>query len=376
MKMHYKINTSDTKGNMNTGSCSKLVNYLEKENQNNWFTQSDENITSDKVQSEIDQYGKGQLRKEEWKFVEIEVNPSHKEQQIIIERATGKKDISDWNNLNDEEKKKSIQEFKNYVRDFQDEQALNYDRDKIRKGEDLKYYAKIETERRVNGYDEDYKLNKAKQGEKKKGLNMHAHIVQSRKSKDKKTKLSPASKHRTSSTKSRIKQGFDRNKFAQRIESKFDNRYQYERPLKETFQWKKANKLNRLDKKIELNNNYKSNQKMKSITKVHQELSQNENIQNYQDYKSEMNKQGVEVEEMKNEKNETYDLKLKNDKEEKRFSQLQEETKFEKNEEIKSRWIKEQENRKEQIQQEKTRQHQKSSEISKKQEKNRDGLSI
>ena len=89
--MHYKIHTQDSKGNSNTKSCSSLVKYLDKEEKNNWFNHEQSNIDSFEVRNEIDRYGKGQIKKDEWKFVEFEVNPSQKEQQIIIEKSTGRK---------------------------------------------------------------------------------------------------------------------------------------------------------------------------------------------------------------------------------------------------------------------------------------------
>ena len=251
--MHTQFNTSSSGGG-NTGSCSNLCSYLDKEQEDNWFGADQENVKTEEVQNDIDQNGKGQLGKEDWKFVEVEYNPSQKEQQKIIEQATGRTDVKKWDQLSTSEKEKVKTEFVGYVREAQDLQAKNYNRENIKSGSDLKYYGKVETERKYKGTDEAVKKGTANQGEKKPGLNMHAHIIQSRKGVDKKTKLSPTSQHRKASAKNPIKQGFDRNEFYNKIEKKFDQRYNYDRGVKESFEWKKANKLNRLEEKKTLEN--------------------------------------------------------------------------------------------------------------------------
>lgn len=249
--MHTQFNTSSVKGG-NTGSCSNLTNYLDKEQQNEWFNDKENGIKTNEVQKEIDRYGKGQLSKEDWKFVEVEYNPSQAEQQQIIYQATGRNDVKDWQQLSPQEKAKVKEEFANYVREAQDIQAKNYGRDNIKSGADLKYYGKIETQRRYKGTDKEVKQGNAKQGDLKQGLNLHAHIIQSRKAMDKKTKLAPTSKHKKRTSKNVIQQGFNRNEFYNKIEAKFDQKFNFNRDIKQTFEWKKANKLNRLETKQQL----------------------------------------------------------------------------------------------------------------------------
>ena len=244
--MHTQFNISSIKGG-NTGSCANLTNYLDKEQENEWFNQENKSIQTDMVKSEIDRYGKGQLGKDDWKFVEVEYNPSKREQQQIIYRATGKENVRDLNELTTEDKLKVKNEFKDYVIEAQNIQAQNFNRDNIKNGSDLKYYGKVETQRRYKGTDQEVIQGKAQQGDLKKGLNMHCHVVQSRKAKDKKTKLSPVSKHKKQSSKNRIQQGFNRNEFYNKIEKEFDRRFGYDRDLKQTFEWKKANKYNRVE---------------------------------------------------------------------------------------------------------------------------------
>ncbi|MCG8758101.1 DUF5712 family protein, partial [Tenacibaculum finnmarkense] len=190
--------------------------------------------------------------KDQWKYVEVEYNPSQAEQKQIIESATGRTDVNEWKDLTKAEQQQVKEEFTQYVREAQDVQAQNYNRESIKNGSDLKYYGKIETQRRYKGDSKEVKQGTAKQGDLKAGLNMHCHIIQSRKAIDKKTKLAPTSKHRGQSSKSNIKQGFDRNEFYNKIEQKFDKKFNYNRDVKQTFEWKKANKLNRQDVKESL----------------------------------------------------------------------------------------------------------------------------
>ena len=240
----------------NIGSSRNLANYLDKEQRNGWFNDESENIETTEVVEQIDRNGKGQLGKDDWKFVEVEYNPSRKEQQRMIEAATGKKGVGSLGELDAREREAVKDEFRRYVRAAQDSQAKNYNRKNIDSGADLKYYAKIETQRRYKGTDDAVKQGHEKQGDLKKGLNMHAHIVQSRKAADRKTKLSPVSKHRKQTDRNRIQQGFDRNKFAKQVERDFDKKFGYNRDVKETLEYKKANKSNDYDLKQSLMENH------------------------------------------------------------------------------------------------------------------------
>jgi hypothetical protein len=236
---------STSKGGSNTGSCGNLTSYLDKEQENAWFNATDKDIKTEKVTAEIDGMGRGGIKKHEWGFIEIEYNPSTKEQQNIIETATGRTDVSDWNQLSQSEKEQVKAEFAEFVRDAQDIQAKHYGRDKVQGGEDLKYFAKIETQRKYKGLDERVKKGEVKQGQLKEGLNMHAHIVQHRKTIDKKTKLSPEATSKEISKKNPVKAGFDRNGFYNKIEQRFDQKYSHNREVKETFEWRNAKKNNR-----------------------------------------------------------------------------------------------------------------------------------
>lgn len=56
------------------------------------------------------------------------------------------------------------------------------------------YYARVETERSYHPEDEEVKQGITRIGEPKPGLNLHVHVIVSRKSLDGKVKLSPGAK--------------------------------------------------------------------------------------------------------------------------------------------------------------------------------------
>ena len=289
--MYTQFNTSSVKGG-NTGSSGNLVNYLDKEQQNEWFNDESKKIDSSTVKTEIDRYGKGQLGKEQWKFVEVEYNPSQQEQQQIIYESTGRNDVKEWNELSSAEQEKVKADFKEYVIEAQTIQAKNYNRENIKNGADLKYYGKVETQRKYKGTDQEVKQGKAKQGDLKKGLNLHAHIVQSRKAKNKKTKLSPESKHKKESSKNVIKQGFNRNEFYNKIEHKFDEKFDFKRDVKQSFEWQKANKLNRLDEKKNLENKQEQphSEKRQEYLREYREYQKTEKLEQTREKEKQQNK--------------------------------------------------------------------------------------
>ena len=222
----------------NTGSCRKLSEYLDKETKGRFINNEAGKIyRKETVISEIDKYSKGQLGKKDTKFYELEYNPSQKEQKIIIEKATGKKDISNYNQLSQLEMILVKGAFSDFIRDAQTEQAKNYNRENLKNADDLKWYAKIELQRKYKGTDEEVKKGLVKSGTLKEGLQMHSHIIQSRKSMDKKMKLSPNSNYKKSSSKNQVKQGFDRNEFRNRVEKIFDKIFEHNRKVEDTFEY-------------------------------------------------------------------------------------------------------------------------------------------
>ncbi len=69
---------------------------------------------------------------------------------------------------------------KRLTRECMDEYARNFYREKIRSGDDLVWYGRVETERHYKGDDPEVKAGKAKAGERKPGLQLHVHIIVSR----------------------------------------------------------------------------------------------------------------------------------------------------------------------------------------------------
>ena len=110
---------------------------------------------------------------------------------------------------------------KDYIKiDFAQQYAENFNKELTK--EDLMYYAKIHTERK--GKNEN---------------DMHAHIIVSRKTADNKVKISPQTNHK-GTTKGTVKGGFDRKEFIAKMEQSFDQKFNYQRNIEESFEYKNA----------------------------------------------------------------------------------------------------------------------------------------
>lgn len=106
---------------------------------------------------------------------------------------------------------------KRYIRKvFIPEYAKNFN--KGLSAEDIKFYGKIHFDR--NRSDNE--------------LNMHCHLIVSRKDQSNKKKLSPLTNHKNTK-KGAIKGGFDRTNLFQQAEVGFDKLFDYQRDLQETF---------------------------------------------------------------------------------------------------------------------------------------------
>jgi len=108
---------------------------------------------------------------------------------------------------------------KRYIREiFIPEYAKNFN--KGLSAEDIKLYGKIHFSR-------DRSENK---------LNMHSHLIISRKDQSSKVKISPLTNHRNTK-KGVIKGGFDRTALFENVEKGFDKLFGYNRQLSETFEY-------------------------------------------------------------------------------------------------------------------------------------------
>lgn len=277
--MFVQVHTPNKiKGGDNKGSSSKLVNYLEKENegkeedhQQQFFNHSQDKITAEEAQSMIDGNNKN-IGKDEAKYYMLSINPSHKEQQHLIERITGKK-VEDINELTQLEKERVFVEVKKYANEVMGEYARNFERENVTSEKDLVYVSKIEENRSYKHFAPEVKhnnklrieqtklrLSKEKvsiveakkidakikelegqlkrtstgkvigKGTPKEGLNLHVHVVVSRNNVLQNTKLSPHSKSRGGNQMfngKMVRQGFNHERFKERSANRFYTMYNY-----------------------------------------------------------------------------------------------------------------------------------------------------
>ena len=209
----------------NAGSSRQLANYLEHEDlermekgiyTESFFNLTDDNIYKPKVVKEIDT-NIGQLLKTDAKFYAIHVSPSEKELQ-----AMG----------NTEQEK--AEAMKRYIREvFIPEYAKNFN--KGLSEADIKFYGKIH-------FDRSRSDNK---------LNMHCHLIVSRKDQSNKKKLSPLTNHKNTK-KGTVTGGFDRVNLFQQAEQGFDKLFGYDRQLSESFEYSNTMKNGSIDDKLKM----------------------------------------------------------------------------------------------------------------------------
>lgn len=194
----------------NAGSSQRLVGYCEHEDLDRmeqgiytegFFNLTDDNIYKSQVIKDIDT-NIGQLLKTDTKFYAIHISPSEKEL-----RAMGNTE------------QEQAEAMKQYIREVViPEYAKNFN--KGLSAEDIKFYGKIHFDR--NRSDNE--------------LNMHCHLIVSRKDQSNKKKLSPVTNHKNTK-KGAIKGGFGRTNLFKTAEQGFDRLFQYERPLTESFEY-------------------------------------------------------------------------------------------------------------------------------------------
>lgn len=194
----------------NVGSSRRLCNYMEHEDMQRmeqgiytegFFNLTDDNIYKSQVIKDIDT-NIGQLMKTDAKFYAIHVSPS--EQEL---RAMGSTE------------QEQAEAMKRYIREVViPEYAKNFNRGLS--AEDIKFYGKIHFSR-------DRSDNE---------LNMHCHLIVSRKDQSNKKKLSPLTNHKNT-TKGTVKGGFDRKNLFQQAEQGFDRLFNYDRQLTESFEY-------------------------------------------------------------------------------------------------------------------------------------------
>ncbi|MDT3368926.1 MAG: DUF5712 family protein [Bacteroidota bacterium] len=209
----------------NAGSSRKLANYLEHEDMERmaqgiytegFFNLTDDNIYKSQVIKDIDS-NIGQLLKTDAKFYAIHVSPSEKEL-----RAMGNTE------------QEQAETMKRYIREVVvPEYAKNFN--KGLSEEDIKFYGKIHFSR-------DRSNNE---------LNMHCHLIVSRKDQSNKKKLSPLTNHKNTK-KGTVKGGFDRKNLFQQAEQGFDRLFDYKRELTESFEYYNAMKNGSISEQLDM----------------------------------------------------------------------------------------------------------------------------
>ena len=209
----------------NAGSSQQLVSYCEHEDMermqqgiytDGFFNLTDENIYKSKVIKDIDS-NIGQLLKTDAKFFAIHVSPSEKELQAM-------------GNTEQEQ----AEAMKRYIREvFIPEYAKNFN--KGLSEADIKFYGKIHFDRSRSDNE----------------LNMHCHLIVSRKDQSNKKKLSPLTNHKNTK-KGTVTGGFDRVNLFQRAEQGFDKLFGYDRQLSESFEYANIMKNGNIEDKLEM----------------------------------------------------------------------------------------------------------------------------
>jgi hypothetical protein len=229
--MHINISKSES-GN-NRGSSGQLVAYLEKENRllqeqspklepEYWFNQQRQNVQPYEVRYDID-HNTDRLSKDEAKFFLLNISPSEHELKFLKEEFG-------------EEGAK--QQLKQYANQLMDEYAKNFKKGNVKGKEDLLYFGKVENHRYYTHKDEEVKQGLAKRGEQKPGEHIHVQIIVSRKDITDSIRLSPLNNSRGKNIAHSLKVGqFDRVVFKQKAEKKFDQSFDYDRELWETFKY-------------------------------------------------------------------------------------------------------------------------------------------
>ena len=209
----------------NAGSSRQLANYMEHEDlermekgiyTDGFFNLTEDNIYKSKVIKDIDT-NIGQLLKNDAKFYAIHVSPSKKELRVM-------------GNTEQEQ----AEAMKRYIREvFIPEYAKNFN--KGLSEADIKFYGKIH-------FDRSRSENE---------LNMHCHLIVSRKDQTNKKKLSPLTNHKNTKN-GVIKGGFDRVNLFQQAEQGFDKLFGYDRQQSESFDYYNTMKNGSISEQLEL----------------------------------------------------------------------------------------------------------------------------
>ena len=229
----------------NAGSCRALASYMEHEDlermekgiyTDGFFNLNEDNIYKSTVIKDIDK-NIGQLLKTDAKFFAIHVSPSESEL-----RAMGS---------TEQEKAEAI---KRYIREvFIPEYAKNFN--KGLSAEDIKFYGKIHFDRERSDNE----------------LNLHCHLIISRKDQANKKKLSPLTNHKNTK-KGTVTGGFDRVNLFQQAEQGFDKLFCYNRQQTESFDYHNTMKNGSISEQLHLQEQIINSSEMKKEVQPSSEM--------------------------------------------------------------------------------------------------------
>ncbi|WP_242397602.1 DUF5712 family protein [Bacteroides xylanisolvens] len=244
----------------NSGSSRQLANYLEHEDlermekgiyTEGFFNLTEDNIYKSKVIKDID-VNIGQLLKTDAKFYAIHVSPSEKELRVMGNTE-----------------QKQAEAMKRYIREvFIPEYAKNFNKELS--ASDIKFYGKIH-------------FNRSRSNNE---LNMHCHLIVSRKDQANKKKLSPLTNHKNTQ-KGTVTGGFDRVNLFHQAEHGFDKLFSYTRKQAESFDFHNTLKNDTIPEQLKL-----QEEELRSCERgivINQESLLSINLENMESYNKTIN---------------------------------------------------------------------------------------
>lgn len=226
--MFVKVSRTPINGG-NKGSCSLLVNYLEKESEGEFHDKDNNVISANDVQKGIDEHViNSKLSNNEAKFYMITIAPSKDEINHLVGR-----NVNSIDELSAEEKQGLNEKLNDYTTNVMDEYAKNFHREDkgICSSKDLVYYSRIEQNREYKSTDSEVKNGTAKAGEQKEGMQTHIHVIVSRLSADKQVQLSPMAKPKEKTVNSNINEkadvGFNHLDWKKNCTENFNSTFKY-----------------------------------------------------------------------------------------------------------------------------------------------------
>jgi hypothetical protein len=238
------INITDSDKGDNKGSSGQLVHYLDKENRlfdlpkpEEWFNGTDNSVPSYEVSKSIDN-NIAKLSRDDAKFFLINISPSQKEITYLKERYG---------------EETAREKLKEYAVKVMDEYAKNFNRPGIESNKDLLWFAKLENNRYYTHKDKEVKDGTVIRGTVKPGEQMHIQVIVSRKDITNKIKLSPMNNSRGRNAEHSKKLGqFDRSAFKASGERLFDEKFDFDRGLADTYRYANAQKNGSLEERMAL----------------------------------------------------------------------------------------------------------------------------